>query len=201
MSRRLRGFPLTDEEITNHVHGRINPDILQYIAGNRLTQDEIKQLSIEKELIYQQDCLAEKATFRLSPGAIPLLDYLVEQNIPRTIATASEKENVAFYIEHLELARWFDLTQIVHANGKLRGKPAPDMYLQAAENIGLSPEKCIVVEDSVSGLEAARAARIGHLIALGPADKHPQLKKISGVHRVIVHLGEIPKDQAFFSRD
>jgi HAD superfamily hydrolase (TIGR01509 family) len=192
-SKQLRGTALTDEEIALHVHGRINPDILQYLMNNTLTLDEIKRLSHEKEQIYQQVCLAQPEDFKLSPGAVELLDFLVAQDIPHTIATASEKENVDFYIEHLELGHWFDLEKIVYEDGNRPGKPAPDIYLQAAENIGLSPENCVVVEDSVSGLQAARAAHVGHLVALGLVKKHPHLLQIEGVHRVIENLGQLPK--------
>jgi len=190
----LRGFPLTDEEITHQVHGRNNRHIIQYCLGNRFQTDTWQVLSHQKEKIYQQYVLAEKENYPLSPGAVELLDFLVAHNIPHNIATASEKENVDFYIEHLELARWFNLEKIVYDDGTIRGKPAPDMYLKAARNINLPPERCIVIEDSVSGLEAARAAGIGYRIALGPVEKHPQLQALEGVSQVIEHLGQVPRE-------
>ena len=189
-----RGFSLTDEEFIHQVHGRNNRYIIEYLLGNRFQIDKWQHLSHQKEKIYQQYVLAEKENYLLSPGAVELLDFLVAHNIPRTIATASEKENVDFYIDHLELARWFNLEQIVYNDGKIPGKPAPDMYLQAASNIHLQPDRCIVVEDSISGLEAARAAGIGYRIALGPADRHPQLKVLEGVSQVIENLGQISKE-------
>ena len=196
----LRGFPLTDEEFVYQVHGRNNRHILQYLLGSRFQTENWQALSHQKEEIYQQYVLAEKENYPLSLGAVELLDFLVAHNIPHTIATASEKENVDFYIEHLELVRWFNLEKIVYDDGTIRGKPAPDMYLKAARNIHLPPERCIVVEDSVSGLEAARAAGLGYCIALGPVQKHPQLRAVEGVSQVIEHLGQVPREFSLVSR-
>ena len=54
--------------------------------------------------------------------------------------------------------RWFDPRRIVYDDGTFSGKPAPDIYLRAAERIGLSPSRCIVAEDAPVGIEAARRA-------------------------------------------
>jgi beta-phosphoglucomutase-like phosphatase (HAD superfamily) len=75
------------------------------------------------------------------------------------------------------------------------------MYLKAAENIGLLPEQGVVVEDSVSGMEAARAAGIGYLIALGEVGKHARLTQVPGVRRVGAHLGQLPKAELFGAKD
>lgn len=199
-SRKIRGTALTDEEIARHVHGRTNPHILQYLMNGTLTPEEIARLSHEKEALYREICLNEWTDFRLSPGAVALLDDLVAQGIPRTIATASEKENVDFYIEYLDLARWFELDKIVYGDGVIPGKPAPDMYLKAAEYLALPPETCVVVEDSVSGMQAAHAAGIGHLIALGPVEQHARLRQVPGVHRTVENLSQIPRGPFFFSK-
>ena len=78
----------------------------------------------------------------------------------------SDKDNVDFFIEVFNLEKWFDLEQIVYDNGNIPGKPAPDIYLKAAENIGLAPKDCIVVEDALSGIKAAENAGIGNIIAI-----------------------------------
>jgi beta-phosphoglucomutase-like phosphatase (HAD superfamily)/ribosomal protein S18 acetylase RimI-like enzyme len=189
-STKLRGVPLSQEEIRDYVHGRPNKVTLEYITGKALTPDETHRLSQEKETLYRQRCLTWEG-FTLSPGARELLDFLVERHILHTIATASEQINVRFFIEHLELAKWFDPDKIVLDDGILPGKPAPDIYLRAAENIGLAPAECVVVEDSVSGICAAHRAGVGKIYALGPKEKHEELRNLEGVSKVITHLGEI----------
>jgi len=70
------------------------------------------------------------------------------------------------------LDRWFDVAKIVYDDGVRPGKPAPDIYLAAAENIGLAPSQCVVVEDAISGIQSAQVAGIGHIVALGRLAAH-----------------------------
>src|SRR5256886_15261095 len=65
----------------------------------------------------------------------------------------------------------FRSAKIIYDDGSRPGKPAPDVYLAAARNIGVAPHECAVVEDAVSGIAAAHAAGIGYIVAIGaPAE-------------------------------
>jgi HAD superfamily hydrolase (TIGR01509 family) len=194
-SARLRGEPLSDEEMAVHVHGRTNGHTLAYLLGREVSGSEQVALSEAKETIYREMCLAEGEAFALSPGANDLLDALVKARIPRTIATASAWPNVAFFIEHLSLDRWFDPARIVFDDGRRPGKPAPDPYLAAAEALRLPPRACVVVEDSLSGLASAAAAGIGLVVALGPPGEHGRLAAQPGVGAVIEQLGQFPLER------
>lgn len=193
-SASLRGTPFSLDELALHVHGRPNQYILEYLLNRPISSLEFQRFSEQKESIYQTLCLQSKEDFQLSPGAIDLLDFLVEKTIPHTIATASDKNNVDFFVKHLNLSKWFDLTKIVFNNGSFPGKPAPDIYLKAAATINLSPTHCIAVEDSKSGLTAAYSAKIGKIIALGPMDTHKTLVNITGVSEVVTSLGQLRKE-------
>ena len=192
-SARLRGYPLTDREMIDHVHGRVNRDIFSYVLGRDVTHDELQQHAVEKEDIYRGLCLYNPDAFHLSPGAVDLLDFLVDQRIPHTIATSSAWPNVAFYLEHLELERWFERPLLVYDEGRYAGKPAPFIYLEAAERLGLPPAQCVVVEDALAGIAAARAAGIGRIVALGPERHHAELAAQPGVSEVITDLGQFPR--------
>ena len=196
-SAEIRGTPFSYKETIVHVHGRNNQHTLEYLTGKPVVDDELERLTQQKETIYRQLYLEQGAEFKLSPGAVELLNYLVARDIPHTIATASEKTNLDFFVEHLSLTKWFDLAKIVYDDGRRPGKPAPDIYLEAANRLELKPGQCIVVEDSHSGIEAANAAGIGHIVALGPVDRHHRLRQLPGVNRVVENLGEIPKEQLF----
>lgn len=189
----LRGAALTAEEIAVHMHGRTNQHLLEYLLDRPLDAGEVERLSEEKETIYRSRAIALGASYQLSPGAVELLDFLFERSIPRTIATASGKGNLEFFIQRLELRRWFNLDKIVYDDGFLPGKPAPDIYLQAARNLGTPPERCVVVEDSLSGLQAAHAAGIGCIVAIGPPEHHTALRQVAGVSAVISSLAEFPR--------
>jgi beta-phosphoglucomutase-like phosphatase (HAD superfamily) len=196
-SAEIRGWPFSEEEMAVQVHGRNNGHTLAYLMGRVLEVGELAQLSERKETIYRQLCLDQGSDFRLSPGAAELLDYLVAHRIPHTIATASGKGNLDFFVTHLHLDRWFDVGRIVFDDGLRPGKPAPDLYLQAASNLGLEPGRCVVVEDSRSGIQAARAAGIGYVIALGPAHTHSRLARLEGVDAIVESLWQVPRERLF----
>lgn len=198
-SAEIRGWTLSEEEYAVHVHGRNNQHTLEYLAGRSVHGDELEQLSGKKEGIYRQLCRDQGPGFELSPGATELLNHLVDHQIPHTIATASGRANLDFFVEHLSLDKWFEIERIVHDDGARPGKPAPDIYLQAACNLALEPASCVVVEDSRSGIQAACSAGIGHIIALGPASTHKQLAQLAGVGAVIETLEQIPRERLFLS--
>ncbi|HSR33610.1 MAG TPA: HAD family phosphatase [Anaerolineae bacterium] len=196
-SAELRGWPLSADEIAVHVHGRNNGHTLEYLVGRPVAGEELRELTQQKETIYRRLCLDEGEAFKLSPGAVELLDYLTAHQIPRTIATASEKTNVDFFVEHLHLDRWFDVSLIIYDDGTRPGKPAPDIYLQAAHNLGLAPARCVVVEDSRSGIAAAHAAGIGYIFALGPIHLGDELARLVGVSAAIESLRQLPNEWLF----
>ena len=192
-SKKLRGYEFTDDEMREKMFGRTNADIIEYAIGKKPSPQMVEKLAKEKEGMYREMCLKNRETFVLSPGAEKFLDYLKENNIPRTIATMSEWDNVEFYIKEFNLEKWFDLDKIVYSNGKIPGKPAPDIYQIASKNIGLSPENCIVVEDALSGIESANKAGIGTIIAIASVESDSLYIKIPCVSQIIHSFDEIDK--------
>ena len=197
-SKKLRGYEFTDQEMREKMFGRTNADIIEYAIGEKPTPQMVEKLAKEKEGWYRQMCLNNPETFVLSPGAENLLNYLKENNIPMTIATMSEWDNVEFYIKEFKLARWFDLNKIVYSNGKIPGKPAPDIYEIAAQNIGLNPKDCIVVEDAISGINSASSAGIGKIIAIASVESDELYKSIPCVSQIIHNFDEI--DRSIFNK-
>jgi beta-phosphoglucomutase len=190
---RLRGTELNDDEFSIHVHGRTNAHILGYLTGRMLHGKELLDLIQVKESMYRDLCLKNPDRFVLSPGAQALLDFLAAEGIPRTIATASERTNLDFFVHHLGLAKWFDRQRIVYDDGFLPGKPAPDMYTKAATNIQVPPHECIVVEDAISGFKSAHAANIGYIVGLGPRATHGRLLACEGVSAAIESFEQFPR--------
>lgn len=196
---KIRGYPLTEEEMSVHVHGRNNRHTLSYLLGHDLEEEELFKITQGKESKYRELCLTERDNFKLSPGATHFLEYLKSHQIPRTIATASEKDNIDFFVKHLHLDLWFDVYKIVYNDGIIPGKPEPDIYLKACANLNLEPADCIVIEDARSGIHAARVAGIGKIFALGPKSKHKELLALEGVNEVVENLGQIKPEELFIS--
>ena len=186
----LRGHPFDPEEMDEHVHGRNGKSIFEYLLGREIDLVEERRLVEQKEQIYRALCLEDDVNFHLAPGVHELLDFITEHHIPTTIATASGRTNLDFFIRQFRLDRWFKPERIVYDDGTLKGKPDPDIYLRAAQRIGVVPQFCMVIEDAFSGIESARQAGIGRIIAIAPAEEHEFMLSIPGVHDVIIDFAE-----------
>ncbi len=197
-SKKLRGTPFTDEEMQKYMFGRTNEDIIKYLIGTQPDKALVEKCQNEKESIYRDMCLKDKENFVLAKGAEKFLDYVCENEIPHTIATMSEEVNVKFFVKEFNLSKWFDTEKIVYDDGKIKGKPAPDIYLAAAKNLNLAPSDCIVVEDALSGIEAAYRAGIGRIIAIESMETKEFYAKVPAVDEVIADFDEFDKN--LFSR-
>ena len=189
-SKQLRGYEFSDDEMRNHMFGRTNEDIISYAIGKKPDRALCQKLAKEKESLYRQMCMEDKENFHFAPYAAEFLDFLCAKKIPHTIATMSEKDNVDFYIKEMHLRNWFDVDKIVYDNGTIPGKPAPDIYLKAAEKLCLKPSDCIVVEDAVSGIKAAKNAGIGYIIAIASMESEDLYKKMPEVDEIITDYSE-----------
>ena len=192
-SRILRGREFSDEEMREKMFGHTNEDIIEYAIGRKPSKEMVEEYAKEKEALYRKRCLEDKASFKLAPGAVEFLNFLKEKNIPRTIATMSEWDNVEFYIKEFNLAEWFDIDKIVYSDGKIPGKPAPDIFLIAAKRLNLNPADCVVVEDALAGIRAAQSAGIGKIIAIASLEPVEYYKKIDGVDKIIRNFNEMDR--------
>lgn len=90
------------------------------------------------------------------PGAAEFLGFLKQNGYRVALATATAPERTKKYLSALGLYDYFD--EIVCASMVAKGKPEPDIYLYAAEKLGLAPENCIALEDSLNGIKSASSA-------------------------------------------
>lgn len=192
-SKILRGVEFTDEEMRDKMFGHTNEDIIEYAIGKKPSKEMVKKYAYEKESLYRKRCLLDPENFKLAPGAIEFLDFLKSNNIPRTIATMSEWDNVEFYIKEFHLENWFDIDKIVYSDGTIPGKPAPDIFMIAADKIGLRPQDCVVVEDAIAGIKSAQGAGIGKIIAIASLEPTEFYQKINGIDGIINNFYEFDK--------
>jgi len=183
-SKILRGYEFTDEEMRSKMFGHTNEDIIEYAIGKKPSKEMVEKYGKEKEALYRKRCKLKPEEFKLAPGAVELLDYLKLNNIPRTIATMSEWDNVEFYIKEFNLEKWFDIDKIVYSDGTIPGKPAPDIFLIAAKKLNLEPSNCLVIEDAIAGIKSAHCAGIGKIFAIAsiePVGFYRNMPEISGI--------------------
>lgn len=192
-SKILRGKEFSDEEMRDKMFGHTNEDIIAYAIGKKPSKEMVEKYAKEKEFLYRKRCKLNLDSFKLAPGATELLDFLKENNIPRTIATMSEWDNVEFYIKEFHLEKWFDLDKIVYSDGTIPGKPAPDIFKIAADKIGLNPKDCIVFEDAIAGIKSAQSAGAGKIIAVASLEPLDFYREIDCVDEIINNFYEFDK--------
>ncbi|MEU6010069.1 HAD family hydrolase [Streptomyces sp. NPDC047453] len=91
-------------------------------------------------------------------GAADVLEKLTVEGTPYCVASSGSHERIRVGHRTTGLDRWFDEERIFSSQDVGRGKPAPDLFLHAADRMGVAPERCVVVEDSPLGVRAAVAA-------------------------------------------
>jgi len=94
----------------------------------------------------------------LFPSAKQALEALRQMNLRLAVATSSISASARPFLERHKLTPFFDV--IVTGDEIERGKPHPDIYMRAAEKLGLAPDACLVIEDALSGIAAAKAAQM-----------------------------------------
>ena len=141
-----------DEALFQSLNGLKNVDIFPRLLGRAVSDDEIARLGGKKEERY-------RALFapHLAPvaGALELLDRLRAEGIRLAVASSAPPDNRAMVLDGLDLRRRFEL--VVEAE-RLPGKPAPDVFLAAAQGLGVDPAACVAFEDAVNGVVSAKAA-------------------------------------------
>ncbi|HZP16689.1 MAG TPA: HAD family phosphatase [Terriglobales bacterium] len=143
----------TTEAMHQRMYGKRNDQIVRDFFGEDLSAEEVFARGAAKEQLYRE-MIANRLEEILVPG---LRDFLERyENIPKAIATNAEPANVAFLLDGAGLRRHFPV--VVDGHQVSKPKPHPEVYLRAAERMGREPVECIVLEDSYSGVEAARAA-------------------------------------------
>jgi beta-phosphoglucomutase family hydrolase len=143
----------TTDEMQHRMYGKRNDEIVRDFFGPELTDAEVFRRGAEKEALYRERLLLQIATC-LVPGVRAFLER--HRELPAAVATNAEPANLEFVLRETGLGQYFRAA--VDGHKVKRPKPAPDLYLRAAELLRVAPESCIVFEDSGTGVRAGLAA-------------------------------------------
>lgn len=176
-----RNVPLWDADKADSLAGISLPDMYRVLAGwgMRASREEFYDFSERTAVEVYRNRVS------LLPGIPELLGYLAEEAVPMALASSAPVNWVRMVLERFELAKYF--REIISAEDVERAKPAPDIFLLAAERLGCAPRKCAVIEDSRQGVEAAGLAGM-HCIALLGTTTRDRLRKAD---RIVSGAGEI----------
>ena len=176
---RGRGFTKADFD---RAFGKRNPEIIADIFGDDMSAQEVDDFANEKEELFRQLANTDVKPFE---GVLDLMTSAAKAGWKMAVASSTPAENIALLNSTLGIASYFDA--VVSSDDVSRGKPDPDVFLLAAQSLGEQPDNCVVIEDTVAGIHAARNAGMK---CIAVTNTHPAQRLVEA-DRVVASLGEI----------
>jgi len=160
-------------------------EILRQRLAPEIPDDEIAVLAHEKEALYREMYGPHRSAIQ---GFEAFVTAARAQGVKLAVATSAPPANIVFTLDDLDLRRHFDT--VVGAADVARGKPHPDVFLKAAEKLGVDPRACIVFEDAPMGVEAARRAGMKAVVITTtlPASA---FREFDNVVRIVEHYEDL----------
>lgn len=159
------GIPF-DRAFGDRLRGVSRVESLQMILGDRDVSTEVFTELADRKNRYYVEFLNEVTPDDLLPGARELVQECKDRGLK--VAIGSSSKNAKTVLQQLQVTGMFDA--ITDGHDAEHSKPAPDLFLHAAKQLSVDPERCVVIEDAASGVEAASAA--GMLaVGIGPEDR------------------------------
>lgn len=173
-----RGRAIDADEFFRTTAGRQGQEIIRSYLGEDLADEDIAVLNHEKEAVYRE---LYAPHLKAVAGFEDLIADARSRGIALAVGTAAPPANVEFTLDGLDLRRHFET--VVGAADVARGKPHPDVFLEAARRCGAAPANCIVFEDAPLGVEAARRAgmRVVVITTTLPADAFAEFDNVIAI--------------------
>ena len=147
------GISLTKEIFYKELNGMNSKDTFEWFYKKEMTRAEVEVLEEEKELLYREFYAEHR---KPAEGLLTFLDELRSRGIKTALATSAGPGNIDFIVDGLGIRNQFDA--IIGGAEVTKGKPDPEIYLKAAALVGVAPEDCWVIEDSLQGIASGLAA-------------------------------------------
>ena len=179
-----RGVSFTEEDFKRNF-GQRNDTIIKNTLGRDTPQSEVDAIITEKESSFRD---MVKENIKPLPGAIDLIRQLTEQGFKIAIASSAPIENINLLTTSLGIKDYFHA--IVYGREVAEGKPSPQGFLLAAQKLGVEPRNCVVIEDAVAGVMAAKR---GGMRCIAVTNTHPE-EKLSEADLVVDTLEEVSAD-------
>jgi HAD superfamily hydrolase (TIGR01509 family) len=157
--------------------------LCQRLVSARIGDAAAEALLERSQVLY--DAVAD-AGIDHRPGIVDLLEWLVARDIPRAVATSTRRPLATRKLAAAGLLPYFDAVST--SSDVARPKPAPDVYLLAAEKLGVDPARCLVLEDSPTGVRAALAAGMTPIQVPDMLEPDDDVRALR--HRIVGSLGD-----------
>lgn len=156
-----RGVAFTEELFQQHF-GQRNDNIIKKTLGEDVLPREIDVIAEEKETGFRRR-IAQTQNLKPFPGVLALMSSLQEHQFKVALASSGPWENIRLLLKTLGITDYFQA--IVAGRDVTESKPSPQIFLLAARKLGVEPENCIVIEDSIAGVAGAKRAGM-HCVAV-----------------------------------
>jgi beta-phosphoglucomutase family hydrolase len=176
-----RGIKFTEEDFRRSF-GIKNDAIIKNVLGEPTTEAEIETIALEKEATFRR--IIGK-NIKPLPGALKLLEALDGHGVKMAIASSTPIENIRLIVGSLGIGKYFPA--VITGHDVTEGKPSPQVFLLAAQRLGVEAKNCVVFEDAVAGVTAAKSAGM-RCVAI--TSSHPR-EKLTQADLVIDSLTEV----------
>lgn len=176
-----RGISFTENDF-RHNFGLRNDTIIRNILGKEISAVEIESISQEKETSFRSKL---ESNLKPLPGVISLMKELRKAKFRMALASSAPRENIDLLCHILRIREYFE--SIVSGKEVTEGKPSPQIFLLAAQRLSVLPQNCVVIEDAIGGIEAAKAAGMK---CLAVTNTHPR-KSLNQADLVVDSLEKI----------
>jgi HAD superfamily hydrolase (TIGR01509 family) len=174
-----------DRQQFQKIYGLKNHDLIPFLAGKPMESHSIERIASRKELAFRQRLPGNLLPL---PGVVDWLMRFQSWGCKQAVASSAPPENVEALVNELGIRTYFDS---LVTPGELPGKPDPAVFLLAASQLGVSPRKCLVIEDSIPGVEAARRAAM-RCVAVATTNP-PQV--LTGADIVVTTMAQLTEIQ------
>lgn len=178
------GMDVSDEEHQSYV-GTTSEGMWQGIKSNHDTPHSIAELIGMEQSNYLSNLEKYDDQYPM-PGVIDLIKNLHENGMTLVVASSACMKNIEVVVKKFKLEKYF--TKLVSGEEVPKGKPAPDVFLEAAKRINMQADKCIVIEDATNGVAAAKAAGMK---CIGISSPHRVPQDLSEADLVVDHLSKV----------
>lgn len=159
------GVEVSEERWYNEFAGTGSKHIFEVLVDEYKIPEKVDDLVQKRKSNYEKAVREGRLT--LTPGIVKFLEKIKEKKLKIAIVSGSHRTNVQAALDIFNLSKFFDL--IVSGDELEKRKPDPEPFLHAARKLGLKPEECVAIEDSVSGAKAVLAANMKLIIVKSPA--------------------------------
>lgn len=161
--------------------GMNNAGIVATLTGRVAAAELVTEISNYKEDLFRSII---RGTVQILPGVKLWLDRFHAAGLPQTVASSAPLANIYAVVDELGIRSFFSA---LVSGAEMPGKPDPSVFLEASLRIGIAPERCLVIEDSVAGVEGARRGKM-KCLAITNTNPRPLLKE---AHLIVDSLEEL----------